>query len=80
MHPNRARTRRRRLPTNHSEVIDDEAGTKHVAGDDRMAIIHEAFLALEAEGLFERTGDVANGNIIWRATDPAMARPDAPPR
>ena len=39
-----------------------------------MAIIHEAFLALEAEGLFERTGEVANGNIVWRATDPAMAR------
>ena len=45
-----------------------------------MAIIHEAFLALEAEGLFERTGEVANGNIVWRATDPAMARPDAAPR
>ena len=44
-----------------------------------MAIIHEVFLALEAQGLFERTGDVANGNIVWRATDPAMARPDAPP-
>ena len=44
-----------------------------------MAIIHEAFLALEAEGLFARTGEVENGNIVWRATDPAMARPDAPP-
>ncbi|MDA1095582.1 MAG: hypothetical protein O3A25_20330 [Acidobacteria bacterium] len=44
-----------------------------------MAIIDAAFLALEAEGRFERTGEVKNGNSVWRATDLAMARPDAPP-